>query len=81
MTIEQRMKRIDAAFDAQFGLVRELRDAVAVTAELEARQSGALREHAEWLESRDRAMKELDQRIADPVSGFGEFMRRQNRPN
>jgi hypothetical protein len=83
MTIEERMQKIEAAFGAQSDLVRELRDAVTVTAVLEARQSRLQKEHGEWLASHEAAMKahdarmeDLDQRIAGLVSGFGEFMRR-----
>jgi hypothetical protein len=55
-----------------------------VTAQLEARQSRVVKEHGEWLAAHERAMKEhkdamkeLDVRIANLVSGFGEFMRRE----
>ena len=81
------MAKIEKALGSNDALVRELRDAVTVTAQLEARQGSVLKEHGEWLESHDRAMKEhrelmkeLDRRIADLVSGFGEFMRRERRP-
>jgi uncharacterized coiled-coil protein SlyX len=87
MTLEQRMDKIEKALGSNDVLVRELRDAVTVTAQLEARQGRVLKEHGEWLESHDRAvkehrelMKELDKRIADLVSGFGEFMRQERRP-
>jgi len=83
MTIEERMTRLEAAFGPQSDLVRELRDAVTVTAELEARQGRVLKDHSAWLVEHDRAMKEhreemkiLDARIANLVSGMGEFMRR-----
>jgi uncharacterized coiled-coil protein SlyX len=92
MNLEQRMQKIEVAFGAQSDLVRELRDAVTVTAELEARQSRLLKEHTvalanhtDWLVSHDKAMREhdermktLDERIASLVSGMGEFMRRRN---
>jgi hypothetical protein len=85
MTLEERMLKIEAAFGAQSDLMRELRDAVTVTAELEARQSRALKEHAEWLVLHDKALREhdermriVDERIARLVSGVGEFMRREN---
>jgi uncharacterized coiled-coil protein SlyX len=92
MTIEERMERLEKAFGANDALVIELRDAVTVTAQLEARQGKALREHGEWLVAHDRAMREhdermkthdermksLDERIANLVSGFGEFLRRGN---
>jgi uncharacterized coiled-coil protein SlyX len=90
MTIEERMKKMEDAFGTQSELMRELREAVTVTAYLEARQGRVLKEHGEWLEqheasmkahdvamtAHDEAMKLLDQRIAGLVSGFGEFMRR-----
>jgi uncharacterized coiled-coil protein SlyX len=92
VTIDERMDRLERALGSQDVLVRELRDAVTVTATLEARQARALREHGEWLESHDKAMKEhdarmrehdarmktLDERIANLVSGIGEFMRRES---
>jgi hypothetical protein len=94
MTLEQRMDKIEKALGSNDELVRELRDAVTVTAQLEARQGRVLKEHGEWLESHAQAvkehaqwmkehkeqMKELDVRIANLVSGFGEFMRREHRP-
>jgi len=87
MTIEQRMDKIEKALGSNDVLVRELRDAVTVTAQLQARQGRVLKEHGEWLESHDRAMKEhdarmkeLDARIANLVSGIGEFMRRERPP-
>jgi uncharacterized coiled-coil protein SlyX len=95
VTIEERMDRLEKGLGSQDVLVRGLRDAVTVTAALEARQARALREHSEWLESHDRAMKEhdarmkeydarmkkLDERIANLVSGIGEFMRRESPGN
>ncbi|MGA2717241.1 MAG: hypothetical protein ABSG41_29535 [Bryobacteraceae bacterium] len=94
MTLDQRMDKIEKALGSDDTLVRELRDAVTVTTQLEARQGRVLKEHGEWLESHDRAMKEhdeqmkehdraikeLDARIANLVSGFGEFMRRTRAP-
>jgi uncharacterized coiled-coil protein SlyX len=90
MTIDERVDKIERSLGAQDVLVRELRDAVTVTAELEARQARILNQHALWLEESDRRseehdrrmaehdsrMGELDDRIAKLVSGFGEFMRR-----
>jgi uncharacterized coiled-coil protein SlyX len=85
MTLEERMATIEAAFGKQSDLVRELRNAVTVTAELEARQGKVLKEHGEWLKehhaamkAHDEAMKVLDERIAGLVSGFGEFLRRSS---
>jgi len=92
MTLEERMKKMEDAYGTQSDLMRELRDAVNVTAYLEARQGRVLKEHGEWLEeheaamkghdaamkAHDAAMKVLDERIARLVSGFGEFMRRDD---
>ena len=91
MTIEQRMERLEISPGKQDDLVKELRDAVTVTAQLEARQGRLVHDHSKWLEEHSRRleenekkqehaqrMRELDKRIADLVSGFGEFMRRNN---
>jgi len=85
MTLEERMQKMEAAFGTQSDLMRELRDAVTITAELEARQSRVLKEHTEWLVFHDKALREhdermktIDERIARLVSGVGEFMRREN---
>lgn len=87
MTLEERMDKLEKALGSQDSLVRELRDAVTVTAQLEARQGRMLKEHSEWLAEHDRNMKEhheamkvLDVRIANLVSGFGEFMRSERAP-
>jgi hypothetical protein len=84
MTIEERMDKIERVFGPQDEMVRELRDAVTVTAQMEARQSRAMRDHAAWLVAHDRGIQELreqgqalDRRISDLVSGIGEFMRRR----
>jgi uncharacterized coiled-coil protein SlyX len=78
MTLEERMQKMEAAYGTQSELMKELRDAVTVTAQLEARQGRVLRKHGEWLASHENAMKEhdermkaLDERIAKLVSGFG----------
>jgi uncharacterized coiled-coil protein SlyX len=87
MTLEERMDRLEKAMGTQDALVRELRDAVTVTAQLEARQARILSEQGEWLleleKQREKDRREsvqrgedLDKRIADLVSGFGEFLRR-----
>ncbi len=85
MTLEERMLKMEAVFGAQSDLMRELRDAVTVTVQLEARQSRALKEHTEWLVFHDKALREhdermkiVDERIARLVSGVGEFMRRES---
>jgi uncharacterized coiled-coil protein SlyX len=89
MNLEERMTAMEKAYGTQSELMRELRDAVTVTANLEARQGKVLREHGEWLaeheaarrehaermREHDAAMKDLDVRIARLVSGFGAFMR------
>ena len=95
MTVEERMDRLEKRLGKNDELVMELRDAVTVTAQLEARQSKVLKQHSKWLAEHDVAlkkhsteleadrkehnsrMKELDRRIADLVSGFGEFIRQQ----
>jgi hypothetical protein len=84
MTIEERMDKLERSLGSQDALVLELRDAVTVTAQLEARQGRLVREHGEWLaehaqhmKDHDEAMKDLDLRISNLVSGFGEFMRRE----
>jgi hypothetical protein len=83
---------MEAAYGTQSDLMRELRDAVTVTAELEARQARVQKEQGNWLASHekwlasheesmkrhDRAMEILDERIKHLVSGFGEYLRRQN---
>ena len=83
MTIEQRMERLETSAGKNDALVRELRDAVTVTAHLEARQGKVLKVHGEWLaaheaamKEHDQAMKRLDKRIEALVRGMGEFMRR-----
>jgi len=83
MTLEERMTRIENYFGRHDDMVRELRDAVTVTAELEARQARALKDHSQWLQEHEQgmrehkqSMKELDERIANLVSGFGEYLRR-----
>ena len=89
MDLEERMTAMEKAYGTQSELMRELRDAVTVTANLEARQGKVLREHGEWLaeheaasrehaermREHDAAMKDLDVRIERLVSGFGAFMR------
>jgi len=94
MTLEERMNKLEKALGSHDALVRELRDAVTVTAQLEARQGRVVKEHGEWLgalelwkeeharnmKEHDEAMKVLDVRIANLVSGFGEFIRRERPP-
>jgi uncharacterized coiled-coil protein SlyX len=84
MTLEERMDKLERSLGSQDTLVRELRDAVTVAAQLEVGQSRLVREHSEWLaehvqhmRDHDEAMKDLDVRISNLVSGFGEFMRRE----
>ena len=66
-------------------MVRELRNAFTLTSQMEAYQSGAMRDHAEWLVAHGRGMQELreqsqalDRRISGLVSRIGEFMRRRD---
>ncbi len=72
--------------------MKELEEASIVTAHLQARQAAMLKEHAEWLQSHDRAMSEmdkhraedrergraLDERIEKLVSAIGEMLRKKN---
>ena len=60
MTIEERMDRLETAFGANDPLVLELRDAVTVTAQPEARQASALREHGEWLVAHERCASTMN---------------------
>lgn len=83
MTIDERMERLENSAGKNDALVRELRDAVTVTAQLEARQGRVLKAHGEWLDAHeaamkrhDQAMKDFDERIAGLASGLGEFIRR-----
>ena len=94
MTLEERVVSLEHRLGKQDKLVKELRDAMEVTAELEARQSRMLRDHADWLASHDQAMlahdrrmsehdlrmAELDTRIAGLVSGIGELISRAAPP-
>ena len=82
MTMEERVERLEKSLGKNDELVRELRDAVTVTAQLEAAQSRALKTHAiaiashdQWMAEHRESMKDLDVRISRLVSGFGEFMR------
>ncbi len=59
MTIDERMDKIEAAFGKQDALVIELRNAVTVSAALEARHEQAMKDHAEWLIGHDQAMLEF----------------------
>jgi hypothetical protein len=93
MTIEERVDRLEASWGKTDPLVRELRDAVTVTAELEHRQGKLVKEHSyliaehrEWLQNHeasmkrhDAAMEVLDKRIADLVSGIGAFIAAQEK--
>jgi uncharacterized coiled-coil protein SlyX len=87
MTMEERVDRLEKSLGKNDELVRELRDAVTVTAHLEAAQGRLLKEHSKWLVEHNEAiaehkaaMKDLDERISRLVSGFGEFMRSGFRP-
>ena len=93
MTIEERVERLEASWGKTDPLVRELRDAVTVTAELENRQgklvkeqSYRIAEHEDWLREHkasikrhDAAMELLDKRIAELVSGIGAFIAAQGK--
>lgn len=78
--MEERVDRLEKSLGKNDELVRELRDAVTVTAHLEAAQGRLLKEHSKWLVEHNGAMKDLDERISRLVSGFGEFMRSGLRP-
>jgi hypothetical protein len=58
MTIEECVARLEARLGKDDPLVVQLRDAATATALMEARQSLALREHAEWLVEYDKAIVE-----------------------
>ncbi len=83
MTLQERMDGLEKRLGKNDSLIVELRDAVTVTAQLEAQQGRILKEHSKWLLEQeqgriefDRRMKVLDERIASLVSGFGEYLRR-----
>ena len=85
MTLEERVDRLEAYFGSQDEMVRELRDAVTVTAQLEAIQSRRLKEHAlelaahaDWLREHESKMKEVDERIANLVSAIGAMISKPN---
>ena len=98
MTIHERMDRLEKSLGKHDPLVIELRDAVTVTASLQAQEAGIVKSHALQIEESRRlreqdaaehrqrmaehreSMRLLDQRIADLVSGFGEFIRRYPPP-
>jgi hypothetical protein len=78
MTIEERVDKLEASWGKTDPLVRELRDAVTVTAELENRQGKLVKEHSfriaeheDWLKRHEAAMESIDKRIAELVSGTG----------
>ncbi len=91
MTIEERVEKLEASWGKTDPLVRELRDAVTVTAELENRQGKLVRAHGEWLaehqvsmktheawlKRHDDSMESLDKGIAELVSGIGAFIAAQ----
>ena len=61
--------------------LKELEDAVTVMAAVQATQANAIRDHAEWLVSHDKAMAEIreagrstDERIAKLTSAIGELI-------
>jgi uncharacterized coiled-coil protein SlyX len=58
MTVDERMDRLESSAGKNDALVRELRDAVTVTAQLEARQGRVLKEHGDWLVAHESAMKQ-----------------------
>ena len=88
MSLDDRVASLEARLGANDELVKGLREAMTVPASMEARQSRALKDHSEWLSEHDAAivaskrefderMKLLDERIANLVGGFGEFIRQR----
>jgi uncharacterized coiled-coil protein SlyX len=72
MTIEDRLAALEKSAGKQDAMVRDLRDAVTVTANLEARQSRLLADqveevakHADWLKEHRAAMKEMEERMVE----------------
>jgi hypothetical protein len=79
MTIEERLDKLEANWGKTDPLVRELRDAVTVTAELENRQGKllkentfliaehheAIRNHEAWLKRHDTAMADHNSAMKD----------------
>jgi uncharacterized coiled-coil protein SlyX len=63
MTIEERVDKIETALGKQDDLVIELRDALTVTAALEAQHGRMMKDHAEWLIGHDRAMIEFREKM------------------
>jgi uncharacterized coiled-coil protein SlyX len=68
MTIEDRLAALEKSAGKQEPMVRELRDAFAVTADLEARQIRLLvdqveevAKHADWVKGHRAAMKEMEE--------------------
>jgi hypothetical protein len=85
--LEQRVDSLEARWGKNDEIVRELRDAVRVTAELENTQARRTKElayeiavHADWLREHKEAMRDLDRRIAGLASGIGEFISRSVPP-
>jgi hypothetical protein len=65
--------------------IKELQETAIVMAGIQSRQAGMLKDHAEWLQSHDRAMvearergKATDERIDRLVSAIGELIRARN---
>ncbi len=90
MTLEDRVAGIELRLGANDELVQSLKEAMIVTAHLEAHQSRLLKEHSLLLKEEEAARiagrrefeewkKFIDERIANLVSGFGEFMLRLER--
>jgi hypothetical protein len=60
--------------------IKELEEAAIVTSHLQSRQTAMLKDHAEWLQSHDRAITDIrengrmtDERIEKLVNAIGEF--------
>jgi hypothetical protein len=83
MSLEERVTELEKLAGKHDTLLIQLRDAVTVTAELEARQGRVLKgqademaAHADWLRSHQAAMADLDNRISGLVSGIGKLIER-----
>jgi uncharacterized coiled-coil protein SlyX len=93
MTLEERVDNLEKALGKNDDILKHLRDAVTVTAELEARRPRALKEHSgsladlgrsrrehdERMREHDERMRELDVRIANLVSAIGAFIAQSRR--
>lgn len=56
MTLEERMASLEARLGKDDEMIRALRDAVTVNVQMEAANSRALKDHANWLVAHDQAL-------------------------